>query len=58
MTIDGATYYDPDYWQPERYWAWQEKGWKNPPRGMVDVGPLSTPAEPPATPAPTEGGNN
>lgn len=49
MTIDGSTYYDPDYWQPERYWAWQEKGWKNPPRGMVDVGPLSTPASPPPT---------
>jgi hypothetical protein len=56
MTIDGSTYYDPDYWEPERYWAWQEKGWKNPPRGMVDVGPLSKPAEAPAAPAPVEDG--
>ena len=54
MTIDGSTYYDPDYWQPERYWAWQEKGWKNPPRGMVDVGPLSTPVEAPKAPAESE----
>jgi uncharacterized protein len=41
VTIDGATYYHPDYWQPERYWAWQEKGWKNPPKGTVDVGPIA-----------------
>lgn len=56
MTIDGSSYYDPDYWEPERYWAWQEKGWKNPPRGMVDVGPLSTPADaPPPSAAPASG---
>lgn len=42
MTIDGSTYYHPDYWEPERYWTWQEKGWKNPPRGVVDIGPLSS----------------
>lgn len=58
MTIDGSTYYDPDYWEPERYWAWQEKGWKNPPRGMVDVGPLSRPADPaPAENETGDGGN-
>jgi hypothetical protein len=50
QTIDGSTYYSPDYWEADRYWAWQEKGWKNPPRGMVDVGPLTS-AEKPAEPA-------
>jgi hypothetical protein len=48
MSIDGSDYYNPDYWEPGRYWAWQEKGWKNPPRGIVDVGPLSS--QPTATP--------
>lgn len=48
VTIDGSQYYHPDYWQPERYWAWQEKGWKDPPRGVVDVGPIAPrkPTEP------------
>ena len=46
FTIDGSSYYHPDFWEPEKYWAWQEKGWKDPPRGMVDVGPLTAaPAE-------------
>ena len=49
FTIDGSSYYHPDYWEPAKYWAWQEKGWKDPPRGMVDVGPLSS-AEKPAEP--------
>lgn len=48
ITVDGASYYHPDYWQPERYWAWQDKGWKDPPRGVVDVGPLAPRSAPPA----------
>src|SRR5688572_16776076 len=52
-TIDGSTYYHPDYWEPAKYWAWQEKGWKDPPRGMVDVGPLTS-AEKPAEPEKAE----
>lgn len=44
VTIDSSKYYDPQYWEPERYWAWQEEGWKNPPRGVVNVGPLGVPA--------------
>lgn len=52
FTIDGSSYYHPDFWEPARYWAWQEKGWKDPPRGMVDVGPLTS-AEP-AAPKPDE----
>ena len=53
FTIDGSNYYHPDYWEPAKYWAWQEKGWKDPPRGMVDVGPLTS-AEKPADPPPAE----
>jgi hypothetical protein len=48
VTVDGSDYYHPDYWQPERYWAWQEKGWKDPPRGVVDVGPLAPTSAVPA----------
>ena len=40
ISIDGATFYHPDYWQPERYWAWQEKQWKDPPKGVVDIGEI------------------
>jgi hypothetical protein len=50
MTIDGSSYYHPDYWEPQRYWTWQEKGWKNPPRGIVGVGPLSSAAPSSTTP--------
>jgi uncharacterized protein len=53
QTIDGTTYFSEDYWEPKSYWAWQEKGWKNPPRGMVDVGPLT--ATQAAEPPPGEG---
>jgi len=40
VTIDGASYYHPDFWEPKRYWAWQEQHWKSAPRGVVDIGPL------------------
>lgn len=53
FTIDGSSFYHPDYWEPAKYWAWQEKGWKDPPKGMVDVGPLS--AAPAAEAPPAEG---
>ena len=23
FTIDGSSYYHPDYWEPAKYWAWQ-----------------------------------
>ena len=56
LTVDGSSYYHPDYWEPERYWTWQEKGWKDPPRGVVDVGPLSSTRSAPAEPGTEEGG--
>ncbi len=43
ITVNGSSYYDPEFWQPERYWAWQESQWKDPPKGIVDIGPLQRP---------------
>jgi hypothetical protein len=31
-------YYRKDYWEPERYWAWQDEVWKAPQKEKVDVG--------------------
>jgi len=45
VTIDGSTYYHPQFWEPERYWAWQEKQWKDPPTGVVEIGPLRSAGE-------------
>ncbi len=42
ISIDATSYYHPDYWEPERYWAWQDKHWKEPPTSEVKVGPLET----------------
>lgn len=57
LTIPGSSFYHPDYWEPARYWQWQEKGWKDPPRGSVDVGPLSTPAPTPTSETPPPNGS-
>ena len=45
VTIDGSTYYHPQFWEPERYWAWQEAQWKDPPTGVVEIGPLRSGGE-------------
>ena len=52
-TVDGAHYYDKRYWQPERYWEWQDSIWKAPNTGSVAVRPLEVvpEADEPATPA-------
>jgi len=42
VSIDGASFFHPDYWEPERYWAWAGHGWDAPPQGRVDIGPIST----------------
>jgi hypothetical protein len=36
----GDEYYNRDYWRPEYYWKWQDKVWKAPPEGKVEVGDL------------------
>lgn len=40
ITIDGSRYYDKKYWEPARYWAWQDGIWKDAPTGSVTVNPL------------------
>jgi uncharacterized protein len=39
-TIDGSTYYNERYWNPESYFAWQDRVWNAPSQGRVDIGPL------------------
>lgn len=36
----GSTYYNPTDWEPQRYFAWTDTVWKDPPRDRVDVGEL------------------
>lgn len=40
--LDGSQYYDAKYWQPEQYFAWQDRIGNLPPQGVVRVGPLSS----------------
>lgn len=40
--IRGDQFYHPTLWQPERYWAWQDRIWREPRVGTVDVGEIST----------------
>ncbi|MCB1554506.1 MAG: sel1 repeat family protein [Xanthomonadales bacterium] len=42
LTVDGSTYYADHYWRADDYFAWQDRTWKNPPTGTVDVGPLQS----------------
>ena len=38
VSIPGSQFYDQRYWQPDKYWAWQDAVWTNPRRGEVNVG--------------------
>ena len=38
--IEGSRYYAPTFWEPEKYQAWQDAQWKDPPKGRVDVGEI------------------
>lgn len=48
--IDGSRYYDEKYWDPEQYFAWQDRDWV-PPTGRVDVGEIVSGAAADAAPA-------
>ena len=37
-TLRADDYYRRDYWEPERYWAWQDQVWNAPRQEKVDVG--------------------
>lgn len=40
IEIPASHYYAAQYWQPEQYWRWQDRIWKAPPEGHVEIGPL------------------
>ncbi len=40
VVFDGSQFYSEQFWQPEAYFAWQDKVWKNINRGQVTVGEL------------------
>ena len=42
MSIDGSKFYDPVYWDPEKYQAWHDQVWMEPRTGNVDVGELES----------------
>lgn len=39
-TIDGSKFYDPKYWEPEKYHAWHDSIWMTPRIGKVSVGEM------------------
>ena len=36
--IDGSKFYEPKYWDPDKYQAWQDAIWMKPRIGRVSVG--------------------
>lgn len=36
--VDGSKFYDDRYWDPKKYWAWQDQVWMKPRIGRVSVG--------------------
>ena len=47
VTIDASHYYQDKFWKPADYWRWQDRDWKDLPRGTVDIGPLQSTTTPP-----------
>jgi len=45
IQIRGSEFYNPVFWDTDRYWAWQDQTWKDAPPGLVDVGALQTAPE-------------
>lgn len=39
-SISGDDFYDDQFWEPARYWAWQDRAWKEAPTGRVDIQPI------------------
>lgn len=38
--IDGSKFYDPKYWDPDKYQAWHDSIWMNPRTGSVSIGEI------------------
>lgn len=41
--INSKTFFQDQYWDPGRFWAWQDSLWREASRGVVEVGTLQTP---------------
>lgn len=52
--INALEYFDERYWEPEKYWDWQDYAWRAPRQGTVEVGPFEALGEPPAESSPAE----
>lgn len=39
-SVRGDEYYQREYWQPEKYWAWQDALWRDPKEGNVIIRPI------------------
>lgn len=40
--VRGTTFYAEKFWEPEQYWQWQDRDWKEPAKGEVTVGDVLT----------------
>ena len=40
--VRGQDIYEPRLWQSYEYWQWQDETWRKSPRGVVEIGPLSS----------------
>lgn len=49
QSVEGSKYYDERYWDPEKYFAWQDRLWKG---GRVEVGEVERTDAPPPPPPP------
>ena len=44
----GQDIYEPRLWKSYEYWQWQDETWRKSPRGVVEIGPLSSSTTPPS----------
>jgi TPR repeat protein len=40
QAIEGSKFYDARYWDPKKYWAWQDNVWMKPKIGRVEIGEI------------------
>lgn len=38
--VSGEEFYQPQFWEPEEYWAWQDQVWRDPRTGHVEILPI------------------
>lgn len=52
ITLDGTQYYEDRFWKPEQYFEWQDQIWREPYRGVVEVGEITQADPEPGTEVP------